>query len=78
MTFEEGVSEESDSDTSSSSSSDSDSSESDEEQITQEYLDSLLERARKNAEDAEKLLQAAPEDIGKEEEVITLDDETQM
>ncbi|KAH9480483.1 rRNA-processing protein fcf2 [Psilocybe cubensis] len=78
---EEEVSEESDSDISSSSSvtsdSDSDSSE-DEEPITQEYLNLLFEKARKNAEDAEKRSQAISDETGKEEEVITLDDEMQI
>ncbi|KAF8964203.1 Fcf2 pre-rRNA processing-domain-containing protein [Flammula alnicola] len=78
LTQEEHPSEDSNSD---SSSSDSDSSLEDsesEDEITQEYLDSLLEKARQNAEAAEKLLQATPENPDKEEEVITLADETQL
>ncbi|KDR82715.1 hypothetical protein GALMADRAFT_134283 [Galerina marginata CBS 339.88] len=83
LTQDESLSEDSDSDTSSSSESESESdSQSSEDhtgtKITQEYLNSLLEKARRNAEAAEKLLQTKHDGQNKEEEVITLDDETQI
>lgn len=73
------ISEESDSDLSSDSESDSSSQSSQgQAEISQEYLDSLLEKARKNAQAMEKLLQGSQEESAKETEVITLDGETQM
>ncbi|KJA24075.1 hypothetical protein HYPSUDRAFT_53965 [Hypholoma sublateritium FD-334 SS-4] len=65
--------------TSSSSGSDSDSDSSlddsqDEDEITQEHLDSLLEKARKNAKDAENLVQVSVEEG---EDVLVLPDESQ-
>ncbi|KAF8908933.1 Fcf2 pre-rRNA processing-domain-containing protein [Gymnopilus junonius] len=62
---------------SSSSDSDSESSQG-RPKITQEYLDSLLEKARKNARAAEEPLRTSKGDEDKEEEVITLDGEVQM
>ena len=81
---EQGLSESSDSDVSDSDVSDSSDSESSdfssesEAEITQENLDALIEKARKNAEAAEKLLEAPEEDQDKEEEVITLDNDGPM
>lgn len=65
--------------TSSSSGSDSDSDSSldaseDDDEITHEYLDSLLEKARKTAEKTEKLVQSPGEEG---EDVLVLPDESQ-
>jgi len=70
---EEELSEESDSDVSTSSDSDStsDSASLSEAEVTQEDLNALIEKASRNAEAAENLLQAQEED----QEVIILDNE---
>jgi hypothetical protein len=57
-----------------STSSDSDTSDSVSESEAEEDLNALIDKARKNAEAAEKLLQAQEED----QEVITLDHDEQM
>jgi hypothetical protein len=76
---EQGLSESSDSDVSDSSDSESsDFSSESEAEIPQENLDTLIEKARENAEAAEKLLQAPEEDQDQEEEVISLDNDGQM
>lgn len=67
--------EESDSDSDSSSDSDSDSSSgSDSEVITQDYLNSLLEQARRNILISQPLEEDEQED--EEEDIITLDSES--
>lgn len=77
--LEQGLSEASDSDVSDSSDSESsDSSSESEAEITQGTLDALIEKARKNAEAAEKLFQTPEDDQDKEEEVITLDNDGHM
>jgi hypothetical protein len=74
--LEQELSEASDSDVSDSSDSESsDSSSESEAEVTQGNLDALIEKARKNAEAAEKLLQTPEVDQDEEEEVITLDDD---
>ncbi|TFK40613.1 Fcf2 pre-rRNA processing-domain-containing protein [Crucibulum laeve] len=67
------------SDSVSSSGSDSDSSDSDSEpEITQEYLDSLLEKAKQNAiASSRKNQEAVVEFKENEAEIITLDDDSQ-
>lgn len=78
---EDEVSEQSDSTTSSSdsdSTSDSESESEDETVYTKEYLESLFEKALRNAEAAEQLLEEPMDNGDKEEEVIILADETQV
>ncbi|KIM43374.1 hypothetical protein M413DRAFT_444201 [Hebeloma cylindrosporum] len=75
---EQELSEVSDSVSDSSDSESSDSSSESEAEISQVNLDALIEKARRNAEAAEKRLQDEDQDKDKEEDVITLDNEGQI
>ncbi|KAF9565672.1 Fcf2-domain-containing protein [Agrocybe pediades] len=74
--IDQDVSDETDSDATSSESDSDLSDDEGEENITQEYLDSLLEKAMKNAEALENRANSSHGETGNEEEVITLDDDT--